>query len=256
MKTFIFAKKNAFTLAEGATHVALQRECRKIAFTLAEVLITLAVIGVVAALTIPPLVQSYKKSVVETRLKKFYSVMNQAIALSEIDNGDRKLWYKDLKSAQTDDDGNYIEGSSESEKWFKKYLAPYLNIAEMKVSDTDGYLYVYFADGSAFRIPNTTRNVDFFVTGDKCIKKPVRGVCMFFFNYYPIAKNTTIADEFAYSTQNLEPWVWKWDGTKELLYKSCSGSLSKTESNYYKNFCSRLIMLNNWKIPDDYPLKF
>ena len=50
--------KIAFTLAEGATHVALWNNQRKIAFTLAEVLITLGIIGVVAALTIPALIQS------------------------------------------------------------------------------------------------------------------------------------------------------------------------------------------------------
>ena len=59
----------------------------KNAFTLAEVLITLAVIGVVAAMTIPVLIQNYKKRVATVRLKKFVSVMEQAIKLSEIDNG-------------------------------------------------------------------------------------------------------------------------------------------------------------------------
>ena len=42
-------RKTAFTLAEGATHVENCNDCRKTAFTLAEVLITLGIIGVVAA---------------------------------------------------------------------------------------------------------------------------------------------------------------------------------------------------------------
>ena len=62
------------------------------AFTLAEVLITLAVIGVVAALTIPNLVQSYKKRVVETRLARFYSMINQALKMSEVDNGPKEYY--------------------------------------------------------------------------------------------------------------------------------------------------------------------
>ena len=40
----------------------------KKAFTLAEVLITLAIIGIVAAITIPTLVKNYKKKVITVRL--------------------------------------------------------------------------------------------------------------------------------------------------------------------------------------------
>lgn len=38
-------------------------------FTLAEVLITLGIIGVVAAMTIPVMISSYNKHITETRLK-------------------------------------------------------------------------------------------------------------------------------------------------------------------------------------------
>ena len=57
---------------EGATHVGICDNIRKSAFTLAEVLITLAIIGVVAAMTIPTLISSYREKVVETKLVKFY----------------------------------------------------------------------------------------------------------------------------------------------------------------------------------------
>ena len=46
----------AFTLAEGATHVENCNDCRRYAFTLAEVLITLGIIGVVAAVALPALI--------------------------------------------------------------------------------------------------------------------------------------------------------------------------------------------------------
>ena len=49
-------KAAAFTLAEGATHVENCNDCRKTAFTLAEVLITLGIIGVVAAVALPALI--------------------------------------------------------------------------------------------------------------------------------------------------------------------------------------------------------
>ena len=43
------------------------------AFTLAEVLITIGIIGIVAALTLPTLIGNYRKSVVENKLKSTYS---------------------------------------------------------------------------------------------------------------------------------------------------------------------------------------
>ncbi|MBQ8168714.1 prepilin-type N-terminal cleavage/methylation domain-containing protein [bacterium] len=44
-------KRRAFTLAESATHVGTCDNIRKNAFTLAEVLITLAIIGVPTLIT-------------------------------------------------------------------------------------------------------------------------------------------------------------------------------------------------------------
>jgi len=50
---------------------------RKAAFTLAEVLITLGIIGVVAAMTIPALISNYQKRVWTAQLQKVYAVLNQ-----------------------------------------------------------------------------------------------------------------------------------------------------------------------------------
>jgi len=61
MKNFVLDRTRhaAFTLAEGGRRPLLNSGARHAAFTLAEVLITLAVIGVVAALTIPSLVENH-----------------------------------------------------------------------------------------------------------------------------------------------------------------------------------------------------
>jgi len=64
----------------------------KKAFTLAEVLITLGIIGVVAAMTMPVLMQNHKKQVTVARLKKAYNTISNAISLSEIDNGPMSDW--------------------------------------------------------------------------------------------------------------------------------------------------------------------
>ena len=77
----------AFTLAEGATHVAMLKNVRRCAFTLAEVLITLGIIGVVAALTLPTLIQNHQKQVYVTGLKKAYSNIQNAFSKAMLDEG-------------------------------------------------------------------------------------------------------------------------------------------------------------------------
>lgn len=57
------------------------------AFTLAEVLITLGIIGVVAAMTIPTLIANTQKQEYTTSLKKAYTEFNQALTQLSIDNG-------------------------------------------------------------------------------------------------------------------------------------------------------------------------
>ena len=54
---------------------------KKIAFTLAEVLITLGIIGIVAAMTIPTLIANYQKKALKTQFTHTYSLLNQALGL-------------------------------------------------------------------------------------------------------------------------------------------------------------------------------
>ena len=54
-------------------------------FTLAEVLVTFAVIGVIAALTIPGLLKNHQNQVTVTKLKKAFSVLSQATMMINAD---------------------------------------------------------------------------------------------------------------------------------------------------------------------------
>jgi prepilin-type N-terminal cleavage/methylation domain-containing protein len=82
----------------------------KKAFTLAEVLITLGIIGIVAALTMPSLIANYQKQQTVTQLQKAYSVLNQA---------------KKLSAAQ----GNVCsETPATASEFIEKYWAPYMKI--------------------------------------------------------------------------------------------------------------------------------
>lgn len=72
-------------------HQELQN-IHKSGFTLSEVLITLGVIGIIAAITIPILVADYQKKQTVSQLQKAYSEINQVFNLSINDNGDPKTW--------------------------------------------------------------------------------------------------------------------------------------------------------------------
>ena len=66
---------------ESFTHVGISHNTRRIAFTLAEVLITLGIIGIVSAMTIPTLVKNYKKKVLLNKIKVAHSQIVNAINL-------------------------------------------------------------------------------------------------------------------------------------------------------------------------------
>ena len=95
-----FKKLNAFTLAEGGHSPLLCGDAGtqgsphlvKGGFTLAEVLITLGVIGVVAAMTMPTLIANHREKQTVAQLKKFMSVFDQAIKLISVTEGDIADW--------------------------------------------------------------------------------------------------------------------------------------------------------------------
>lgn len=65
---------------------------KRYAFTLAEVLITLGIIGIVAALTIPSLMQKNQDQATVSKLKKVYSALSNAYSLAVKDNGQPINW--------------------------------------------------------------------------------------------------------------------------------------------------------------------
>lgn len=67
--------------------IAPRKNERVFAFTLAEVLITLGIIGIVAAITIPILMQNIQDQQLKTAWKKEYSVISQAVQSVVSDNG-------------------------------------------------------------------------------------------------------------------------------------------------------------------------
>ena len=89
------------------------------AFTLAEVLITLGIIGVVAAMTIPSLMENIRNRDLQAQLKKTYSEWNQ-ISMSFMDDHEQSI--PDYTSeyglnAMIRELSNYVKGFSKFSDW-------------------------------------------------------------------------------------------------------------------------------------------
>lgn len=71
-----------------------------VAFTLAEVLITLGIIGAVASMTMPTLIQKQQEKAKVTALKKFYSTISQAYQFAVMEHGTPDLWGLSLGNSE------------------------------------------------------------------------------------------------------------------------------------------------------------
>jgi prepilin-type N-terminal cleavage/methylation domain-containing protein len=78
------------------------------AFTLAEVLITLLIIGVIASLVIPAIINDTQKQELYTSFKKEYSNIGNAAKLMMSDNGGSFVGMFDDQSDMMNDFGNYL----------------------------------------------------------------------------------------------------------------------------------------------------
>ena len=222
---------------------------RKCAFTLAEVLITLGIIGVIAAITIPVLVESYREKALETGLERFYSVMNQAFYHSRLDNGDEEYW---------EDFGD------NSCAYFKKYLLPYLKNIEYECG--------YYNKVADFKNPSKVDDERFvgiyFASGDMAVFSYGK-----YFTYTNKKKYYKVYPEFMSSSPNDSSDLYGSELFVFKIAKNCAsnakvgGIVPLNDSFMYSDKqlleicklhsrqCSTIIVRNGWKIPDNYPYR-
>ena len=87
-------------------------------FTLAEILITLTIVAVLAILTIPTIISNSTERAAVSQLKKVYSTLSQAYTLAVQENGTPDNW------------GLVADGSNAGAKTMLSYLAPYLSVSK------------------------------------------------------------------------------------------------------------------------------
>ena len=259
-------KHAAFTLAEGATHVAMPLVFSKAGFTLAEVLITLGIIGVVAAITIPGLITKCQKTIVENRLKSSYSIIANAVRLSEEENG----------TGFSPDFGGTGWGYDKSKRIFEQYFMPYIKInyrypwneciiltqAYASASGAEQYIdynnvcyslmngvAITFAAGSN---SDGINRMSFRIVINPTKKRRIEGRDVF--------QMFAINGENGYSIGSIKYMDSKNVLTNEKLREYCASPKARIDfaggSWGRSGFCLELIKSNGWKIPANYPIKF
>ncbi len=240
-------KKNNLTEGGGSDSLA---------FTLAEVLITLAIIGTVAALTIPTVVRNYQKQETVVRLKKTYSALANTTNLAIADNGPVTGWEIEHYN---------VPGASLN--FANKYLIPYLKVSkncenkttaecEFKYTIPGGesfsygssYARFYLTDGTLIVVlPNSGESAG--LTYKHAIiavdlngqKKPnLRGRDIFYFRYYIYYETDN-----NYRNGKFVPYGYNWSRAS-LITTGCASGESYS-------LCAGLIARDGWQIKDDYP---
>ena len=226
----------------------------KKAFTLSEVLITLGIIGVVAALTMPSLITNHQKKQTVVQLRKVYSELQNVIKLSEIDNDPMSEWDFPQKNTYEDPEG--------IKQFIEKYYLPYFKSAKLvKRSQTNGYspipaintnfsYYIILNNGVILAFYPCIKNDYIWLFVDlNGMKGPNRaGRDVFVFDAYKF-------DRIGADRYKLRFWSKRFNenDVQDLINHSEYGC-RKGNTNQLKNFyCGRLIELNNWEIPANYP---
>ena len=229
---------------------------------MAEVLITLGIIGVVAALTIPSIVAHYKKQEVTTKLKTVESLFTQMLNFSIAENGDPQNW--DLGASYGVD-----AGSGNAEKTLiritEKYFLPYLKTSNyygyISLKDA-GYPVHYKVDGSLLKY-NLDRS-----DAKYCIIELANGMTTFLRMNY--SNEFTMLNLIIYVDINGKkaPNIWGRDtfeadiDVRKGKFYWC-GAQYRYEREALKNRCAdkgaydcgALIWLDGYEIKPDYPIK-
>lgn len=208
---------------------------KKSGFTLAEVLITLGVIGVVAAITLPTLIQKHKNQVTVTKLKKAYSEISQAIKMSEVHNGEMENW-----------DFSDFEDKEERYKYFaENYIFPYLKTIKICEANTKecypalNSLAPSAIISSGYSIKTWQDDAGGWVYVD--IDGPNKGKNQEGYDIFGIkfVKKTT-------SLYGTKKGIWL-KGLQEIT------PIIRDKLKGDKVYCGALIMYDGWKILDDNP---
>lgn len=232
---------------------------QKNAFTIAEVLITLAIIGIIAAMTIPSIVVSNQKAELESRFAKSYSTVMNVVNLAQAENGPLETW--DWKESYSQEERiNFVKTyflpylkvlkfcqDSSSTGCFGKGMYKRLNGTDWQEIDKSPYPQVLLTDGTS---------INFYILGG-CLAQKNRCLCFNIDSNGPRKPNTIGLDVYSacfYPQVNeFQPFGVYVDKsydettksfrryTSEEVYQSCTGGGNG-------DFCAVRIIQEGFKI--------
>lgn len=165
-------------------------------FSLAEILITLGIIGVVAAMTIPNLIQNNFEKRAISQLRETQSIISQAVRMSEEEYGDVEGWGLKQDSASAIKIANNLKPflkiasdcgliDSDAKCIGKKYQ--YLNLNSTIDYKAESYKYkAVLLNGSSLMVQalGNTGGLQFNVDINGTSRPNVMGKDLFLFQYY------------------------------------------------------------------------
>ena len=184
---------------------------KRTAFTLAEVLITLGIIGVVSALTMPSLIQSYKEKVTVTKLEKAYSFLNQAYKRISDEYGEPQDWpgveYAGNASASAASAHRDLYAQYVSCKKFKGQIYGTVDTTKkIKALNGELYTYIYYFpsftnnDGTVFQFSSLRNCGGYVLSTGKLTACSMGGDILVDINGYEKGPNQLGKDIFAFVT--------------------------------------------------------
>ena len=225
---------------------------KRCAFTLAEVLITLGIIGVVAAITMPNLIKKYQQTVAINQLKKVYTELNQAIKYSEAEFGEIENW--DFNSNM-----NSID-------FFNKYFSRYIKVKHDEIGTKTTYYRLSGDIENNYRpINNKSYNITT-NTGYKIMmsNSKVGNSLGFCIDINGDKKPNVFGKDvfvffFRKSSKTILPFAWDDSNdniiTNRNILKKGNGTAYKCHCDKSGRgmWCAALIIQDGWKFEKDYP---
>lgn len=232
---------------------------KRFAFTLAETLITLVIIGIVAAITIPTIQVQHQKKQTITLLKKAFSDISRAVLLARSQFGDPQYWDYTLNNHE----------------FFDEYLYPFIQLSSQKISDAKKDNIIYYQSSgkveNGLLIMRDQGEIVELISGCQIFTYPLayssgtsvqRKCYAIDINGYK-KPNKFGRDLFMFCIDGQKGVVpHSWDDQEVVVSVKTREKLMNGPSSYSYQcnkqgrgmWCAALIMADHWQIKDDYPL--